>query len=75
MILAFTGFIAMFTEMGFASALIQKKDLEERHRSSIFWFNLIAGVVLAGAVVPSSDGRLPIDQHEQHSRTVKIEKK
>src|ERR1051325_4418998 len=51
MILAFTGFITMFAEMGFASALIQRKDLEERHRSSIFWINLTAGLLFGAIAV------------------------
>ncbi len=49
----------MFAEMGFASALVQRKDLEERHRSSIFWFTLFSGLVLAvvvAAVAPQIAG-------------------
>jgi O-antigen/teichoic acid export membrane protein len=54
MVLALTGFVSLFAEMGLASALIQKKDLEERHRSSIFWFNIAAGAFVAALVATSA---------------------
>lgn len=48
MIAVFTGLAAVFRELGLGAALIQKKDLEERHLSSIFWVNLATGAALTG---------------------------
>jgi PST family polysaccharide transporter len=54
MIIVLTGFVTLFGEFGFGPALVQRKDVEERHFSSIFWLNLLAGVVLCGLVAASS---------------------
>lgn len=46
MVLVFSGFAGVFSELGFASALIQRQDLREDHRSTVFWLNLgMAGVI------------------------------
>ncbi len=42
----FTGFVAIFSEMGVSSALIQKQDAEEKHYSSAFWMNVLVGFIL-----------------------------
>ncbi len=47
MVTVITNFAMVFTDSGFINALIQKQDLEETHISSVFWFNLGIGVVLA----------------------------
>lgn len=46
MVMVFTGFVQVFTELGLGSAIIQKPDLEEKHRSTVFWVNLLAGLLL-----------------------------
>lgn len=51
MLLVLTGFLQIFGEMGFGAALIQRKELDERHLSSAFWLNVLAGVVLAAVFV------------------------
>lgn len=50
MVLVFTGFAALFGELGFGAALVQRDFLEERHYSSIFWLNLIFGILLTGLI-------------------------
>jgi len=50
MILVFTDFAQSFGRLGFGAALVQRKELSEAHRSSVFWLNIGAGLVLAGAV-------------------------
>jgi O-antigen/teichoic acid export membrane protein len=51
MILVFTGFAGLFSELGFGAALIQRQEIEERHLSSIFWLNIVAGLILTGIVI------------------------
>lgn len=46
MIAIFTGFVQLFTELGLGAAIIQKPDLAERHRSTVFWVNLQVGLLL-----------------------------
>lgn len=46
MIVVFTGFAGLFSELGLGAALVQKQDLEDRHLNSIFWVNMAAGIVL-----------------------------
>jgi PST family polysaccharide transporter len=51
MIIVFTGFAGLFSELGFGAALIQRKEIEERHLSSIFWLNIVSGLILTGIVL------------------------
>jgi O-antigen/teichoic acid export membrane protein len=46
MIAVFTGFAGLFSELGFGAALIQRNEIEERHLSSIFWLNIVSGLIL-----------------------------
>ncbi|WP_138432119.1 MOP flippase family protein [Fodinibius saliphilus] len=46
MIIVITGFVELFSDAGFGAALIQKKNIEERHLSSIFWINVLIGTFL-----------------------------
>ena len=50
MILVFTGFANLFSEMGFGAALVQRKEIEERHLSSIFWLSIAVGLILSCTV-------------------------
>jgi O-antigen/teichoic acid export membrane protein len=51
MILIFSGFADLFNDMGFAAALIQKRDIDERHFSSVFWLNLCAAALMMALLV------------------------
>jgi PST family polysaccharide transporter len=42
------GFASLFADLGLTSALVQRENLEERHRSSVFWVNLALGILLFG---------------------------
>jgi len=44
-------FGSSIADLGFADALVQKRDIDERHRSAVFWTMLVTGVVLAVATV------------------------
>jgi PST family polysaccharide transporter len=46
MIMVFTGFAAIFYDMGLGSALIQRKDLSEGHLNSVFWINAGTGALM-----------------------------
>lgn len=46
MITVFTGFANIFIDVGFGSALIQKKDITQQDLSTVFWFNVISGSLL-----------------------------
>jgi O-antigen/teichoic acid export membrane protein len=48
MVLVFTGFASLFAEFGFSSALIQRPEITEAHSSSVFWLNLLVGLLLSG---------------------------
>ena len=51
MIIIFTGFANLFSDLGLGAALIQKLDIEQRHLSSVFWVNIAVGIILTGIVV------------------------
>ncbi len=46
MVTMFTNFAALFIDMGFGVALIQKKEADNEHFSSVFWLNLGIGCFL-----------------------------
>jgi len=54
MVMVFTGFVQIFSELGLGAALVQKLDLDERHLSSVFWVNLGTGVLLTGVIATSA---------------------
>jgi O-antigen/teichoic acid export membrane protein len=46
MAMVFIGFVNIFTDFGFSAALIQRQNLTNKHTSSIFWINVIIGLIL-----------------------------
>ncbi len=48
LVMVFIGFAGLFSELGFGAALIQRKEIDERHWSSVFWVNIAAGFALTG---------------------------
>lgn len=47
-------FIAIIRDLGTSAAVIQHKEIDEDLRSSVFWLNLIFGIVLAGIIIAVS---------------------
>ena len=46
MVLVFTGFAAVFLDMGFGAALVQKLDVGQHHKNAVFWFNIAVGALI-----------------------------
>ena len=46
MIYIFTGFAALFGDLGLGAALVQRADLDRDHLDAVFWVNVGAGVAL-----------------------------
>lgn len=46
MVVVFTGFAEVFKDLGFGSAIIQRKDLEDKDLSTSFWLNVGIGFLL-----------------------------
>jgi O-antigen/teichoic acid export membrane protein len=46
MVMVFAGFASTCSDMGLGAALIQRRDLSERHINAAFWINLGVGVLL-----------------------------
>lgn len=46
MAMVLIGFAGIFSEFGFSSALVQNQNINESHKSSIFWLNIIVGSIL-----------------------------
>ncbi|MDX6402213.1 MAG: hypothetical protein QOF27_2819 [Gaiellaceae bacterium] len=47
MVLVFSGFVIVFTDSALGTALIQRRDLLEEDRSTVFWMSAGIGLVLA----------------------------
>jgi PST family polysaccharide transporter len=45
MVLVFTSFVTLFSDLGLGPALIQKPTLEPRHLTTAFWTNLATGLL------------------------------
>lgn len=43
MVVVFTGLAGLMSNIGMGSALVQKKDAQEEHYSSVFWLNMLLG--------------------------------
>ncbi len=48
MAMIFVGFVETVNEMGLSAALVQRKEVTEKHRSTIFWVSLMSGAALTG---------------------------
>jgi PST family polysaccharide transporter len=51
MIFVITGFAGLFSELGFEAALIQRRQIEEHHLSTIFWLNIFTGLALSCTIL------------------------
>jgi PST family polysaccharide transporter len=47
----FTGFAMLFGDLGLGAAIVQRRNLEERHLHTAFWINMLAGVVMTGLMI------------------------
>lgn len=50
----FTGIAGAFVDSGLSAALIQRQDTTQTDESTVFWFNLAAGVLVASALAASA---------------------
>lgn len=46
MAMVWTAFIQVFSEIGFGAALIQRQDVNSKHFSTIFFINVVVGILL-----------------------------
>lgn len=75
MITVLTSFALLFGELGFSAALIQRPELSEAHRSSVFWLTLGLGALLSVAVfaaAPAVAGFYREPQLEPLTRVVAV---
>jgi len=49
-IMVFINLANVFLDFGFSTALVQKSEVTEEHYSSVFFMNIIAGIILAAIV-------------------------
>ncbi len=49
--LIYIGFLQMFLDQGFVTALIQKKDLEPEHLDAVFWMDQALSLILIGVSI------------------------
>ncbi|MBL8175184.1 MAG: MOP flippase family protein [Bryobacterales bacterium] len=45
-----TGFVVQFRDLGTGAAVVQRQSISPRMLSSVFWFNLLVGIVLGSGV-------------------------
>jgi O-antigen/teichoic acid export membrane protein len=45
------GVLTLFVQQGFATSIIQRKDLEPGHLNAAFWMNLLSGLIFASVAV------------------------
>jgi len=47
MSISWIGFVNIFSELGFSAAVIQRKDIGEKHLSTTFYINVVLGLLLS----------------------------
>ena len=50
----FIGFIQIFMDLGLSIGIIHKQDISQKQYSSLFWFNVLSGLVLTIILVALS---------------------
>lgn len=53
-VLIFVNFAVVVAEQGFGAALIQKSEIDERHRSSIWWVNVGLGLLMTAVFLAAA---------------------
>lgn len=56
MVTAVAGFVTIFMDLGFSSAVIQKKAINQKQVSTLFWVNVLIGLGIAGLIVLLAPG-------------------
>jgi O-antigen/teichoic acid export membrane protein len=46
MVMVFTGFVSLMSDIGLGAALIQRPEIEQKHLSTAFWVNSGLGIIL-----------------------------
>jgi len=46
MVVVFSSFVAIFSDFGLGFALVQKREIDDTLLSSVFWINVVAGLLL-----------------------------
>jgi O-antigen/teichoic acid export membrane protein len=54
MILVFTGFATIFTDMGFGAALVQRLDVGQHHKNAVFWVSVAVGALITLVVAAAA---------------------
>lgn len=55
MVLVFTGFASLLSDVGLGSALVQRQDLKSVHFNSVYWCNIGLGLLLAVVLFISAE--------------------
>jgi O-antigen/teichoic acid export membrane protein len=50
MVLVIVGFADLFMDMGISNAIIQRQDISKKELSSLYWLNVMAGVLIAAII-------------------------
>ena len=77
MLALFVSLALIFVDSGFGAALIQRQDVTEEDKASVFWFNMAAAVLVAGALAASAGWiaefyRLPILEPLTHAMAANV---
>ncbi|MBL8488006.1 MAG: lipopolysaccharide biosynthesis protein, partial [Rhodocyclaceae bacterium] len=77
MLALFVSLALIFVDSGFGAALIQRQDVTEEDKASVFWFNMAAAVLVAGALAASAGWiaefyRLPILEPLTYAMAVNV---
>src|SRR5882757_1120928 len=51
MVTAFTGVLNLFRDFGLSTATVQRENVSDEELSTLFWINVLVGVILAGCTL------------------------
>jgi O-antigen/teichoic acid export membrane protein len=68
----YVSFLQMFLDQGLATALIQRKEIEQKHLDAVFWMNLALGFVLVLVSIACSQKWATLNHTPQIARIIPI---
>lgn len=71
MVMAFTGVLNLFRDFGLSSATVQRLNVSDEQLSTLFWINLLVGVIL-GLILSALAPAIVAFYHEPHLFWVSI---
>ena len=59
MVVAFTGVLSLFKDLGLSAATVQRANITDQQKSTLFWLNMLVGTILGLLSLVAAPVQLP----------------